>query len=87
MTTKKENEEYGEDSKEEMQKELVSEEQSEDGFDGQSAGEIEVIEKETLNLKDLDENRQIGSEISNEMKRSYIDYAMSVIVARALPSA
>jgi DNA gyrase subunit A len=48
--------------------------------------EAEVLEKATLNLKDLDENRVIGAEISTEMKRSYIDYAMSVIVARALPS-
>jgi DNA gyrase subunit A len=48
--------------------------------------EAEVLEKTTLNLKDLDENRVLGAEISTEMKRSYIDYAMSVIVARALPS-
>jgi DNA gyrase subunit A len=78
--------EYEEDSKEEMQKELESEEKSEDGFDGASAAEIEVLEKESINLKDIDENRQLGAEISTEMKRSYIDYAMSVIVARALPS-
>ncbi|MBM3247404.1 DNA gyrase subunit A [Candidatus Pacearchaeota archaeon] len=48
--------------------------------------EAEVLEKTTINLKDLDENRVLGAEISTEMKRSYIDYAMSVIVARALPS-
>ena len=50
-------------------------------------GESEVLEKTEINLKDLDENRVINAEISNEMKRAYIDYAMSVIVARALPSA
>lgn len=49
--------------------------------------ESEVLEKETINLKDLTEDRTIGAEISTEMKRSYIDYAMSVIVSRALPSA
>ncbi len=49
--------------------------------------EADVLEKETINLKDLDEHRVLGAEISTEMKRSYIDYAMSVIVARALPSA
>jgi DNA gyrase subunit A len=48
--------------------------------------DIETLEKTELNLKDLDENRVINSEISGEMKRAYIDYAMSVIVARALPS-
>ncbi len=49
-------------------------------------GESELLEKTEINLKDLDENRVVNSEISNEMKRAYIDYAMSVIVARALPS-
>ncbi|MFA5857237.1 MAG: DNA gyrase subunit A [Candidatus Pacearchaeota archaeon] len=34
----------------------------------------------------MDENRVVASEISNEMKKAYIDYAMSVIVSRALPS-
>jgi DNA gyrase subunit A len=48
---------------------------------------IETLEKTELNLKDMDENRVVGSEISTEMKRAYIDYAMSVIVSRALPSA
>jgi DNA gyrase subunit A len=50
-------------------------------------GDVEKLEKEELNLKDMDENRVVGSEISTEMKKSYIDYAMSVIVSRALPSA
>jgi len=49
--------------------------------------EIETLEKTTINLKDMDEDRVIGSEITNEMKKAYIDYAMSVIVSRALPSA
>ena len=53
---------------------------------GNGNGEAEVLEKTEINLKDLDENRVISSEISTEMKRAYIDYAMSVIVARALPS-
>ncbi len=50
-------------------------------------GESELLEKTEINLKDLDENRVVNSEISGEMKRAYIDYAMSVIVSRALPSA
>ena len=49
--------------------------------------EAEVLEKTSLNLKDMDENRVIPTEISSEMKRAYIDYAMSVIVSRALPAA
>ncbi len=49
-------------------------------------GESETLEKTSINLRDMDEDRVVGSEISGEMKRAYIDYAMSVIVARALPS-
>src|SRR3989338_5919454 len=49
-------------------------------------GDMEVLEKEALNLKDMDENRVVGTEITKEMKKSYIDYAMSVIVSRALPA-
>ena len=48
--------------------------------------EIEQLEKKSLNLKDLSEDRILNSEISGNMKRAYIDYAMSVIVSRALPS-
>ncbi len=48
--------------------------------------EIEHLEKDDLNLKDIDSDRVIVSEISREMKKAYIDYAMSVIVSRALPS-
>jgi len=33
----------------------------------------------------IEDKRLIQHEIHNEMKNSYIDYAMSVIVARALP--
>lgn len=36
-------------------------------------------------LKDNAENRVIVSDLSKEMKKSYLDYAMSVIVSRALP--
>ncbi|MBT4166174.1 DNA gyrase subunit A [archaeon] len=49
-------------------------------------GDTEHLEKTTINLKDLNEDRTINSEITNEMKKAYIDYAMSVIVSRALPS-
>ena len=45
-----------------------------------------TLSKTDLNLKDIDKDRIVISEISNEMKSSYIDYAMSVIVSRALPS-
>ena len=50
------------------------------------SGEIETLEKSEINLKDIGEDRVVNSEISGEMQRAYIDYAMSVIVSRALPS-
>jgi len=66
-----------EENNNEMQKKII---EDSNGID------VEKLEKETVNLKDIDENRVVGSEISNEMKKAYIDYAMSVIVSRALPS-
>ena len=54
---------------------------------GNGSNGAEKLEKAEINLKDMDENRVVGTEISTEMKRAYIDYAMSVIVSRALPSA
>ena len=33
----------------------------------------------------LEDSKLIQTEIHDEMKKSYIDYAMSVIVGRALP--
>lgn len=49
--------------------------------------EPEKLEKSSgVNIRDLDENRVLASEITGEMQKSYIDYAMSVIVSRALPS-
>lgn len=83
MTAKKE-----EDFEEENEKEELEEDEDsvEDDSEENGNGEAEVLEKSEINLKDLDENRVVPSEISTEMKRAYIDYAMSVIVSRALPS-
>jgi len=74
-------EDEAEDEEEDEEDEDKNDEEEENGN-----GESEVLEKVDINLKDLDENRVINTEISNEMKRAYIDYAMSVIVSRALPS-
>jgi len=70
-----------------QEKEKMKEEKTENNK-SKSNGDYaaETLEKKELNLKDMDENRVLGSEISNEMKRAYIDYSMSVIVSRALPS-
>jgi len=57
------------------------------GNNGNRSDGAEKLEKTEINLKDMDENRVVGTEISTEMKQAYIDYAMSVIVSRALPSA
>ncbi|MEK6914884.1 MAG: DNA gyrase subunit A [Nanoarchaeota archaeon] len=63
------------------QEELNSDEDNND-----NGTEIEKLEKGGINLKDLDKDRVLNVEISKEMKKAYIDYAMSVIVSRALPS-
>jgi len=46
------------------------------------------IEEKEIAKNSIDEGSKgiVGAEISEEMKKAYIDYAMSVIVARALPS-
>lgn len=44
-------------------------------------------EKEEENLKENDHDKIVPIEISQEMKKSYINYAMSVITDRALPDA
>jgi len=49
--------------------------------------EIEMDEKELAkDMIDEKGRKIVGAEVSEEMKKAYIDYAMSVIVARALPS-
>ena len=71
------------------QSEIEIEEKQEETkpVNGNGNSGAEKLEKQDINLRDMDENRVVGSEISTEMKQAYIDYAMSVIVARALPSA
>ncbi|MFA5258746.1 MAG: DNA gyrase subunit A [Candidatus Pacearchaeota archaeon] len=77
-----------EEDKDEMNKEESLEDEDLETADTEENGngEAELLEKADINLKDLDGDRTINTEISNEMKRAYIDYAMSVIVSRALPS-
>lgn len=52
--------------------------------------EIDEIEEEKESKKENEEMKSekgvINTEISEEMKKSYLDYAMSVIVSRAIPS-
>jgi len=50
--------------------------------------EIEVEKKKEIEKNIVDESGKniVGAEITEEMKKAYIDYAMSVIVSRALPS-
>jgi len=79
-------EEVGKTDAEEEKLENFENEKEEEGENGNGT-DVESLEKTEINLKDLDENRVVASEISDEMKRAYIDYAMSVIVSRALPSA
>src|SRR3989338_4474771 len=52
----------------------------------ESEDDVETLEKQEINLKDLGEERVVNTEISGEMQNAYINYAMSVIVSRALPA-
>ena len=55
--------------------------------ENENGNEIENIDKKEIEKEEIEEGKKIiGAEISEEMKKAYIDYAMSVIVARALPS-
>lgn len=45
-----------------------------------------MTEEKEENEKIEDSKRVVNTEISEEMKKSYLDYAMSVIVSRAIPS-
>ncbi len=74
------------DEESESEDEDSESDEEKDNETSKNGNEIEQLEKEELNLKDLDENRVLNSEISIEMKKAYIDYAMSVIVSRALPA-
>ena len=38
------------------------------------------------NEQQMNENRIIDVDLQNEMRQSFLDYSMSVIVARALPA-
>jgi DNA gyrase subunit A len=73
-------------AKEDIDEEDIEEESEEESENGHENGDTEILEREKINFKDLDSDRVVGAEISNEMKQAYIDYAMSVIVSRALPS-
>ncbi|MFH1307406.1 MAG: DNA gyrase subunit A [archaeon] len=58
--------------------------EDENGFEN----EIEAENKKEIEKDSIDEKgkRIVAAEISEEMQKAYIDYAMSVIVSRALPS-
>ena len=63
--------------------EVVEEGTSEEGTSDDEEVEISGIIKEDLKA---DEHGVINAEVSNEMKKAYLDYAMSVIVSRAIPA-
>jgi len=63
----------------------IEEENSEEENDEEETEKTDKQEKCDNPMKEC-EKGIINSEISSEMKKAYIDYAMSVIVARALPS-
>ena len=73
-------EEYEEDSREESEEDAKYEKSKEE--DEKEKGKKEENGSEDENTKGV-----INTEISGEMKKAYLDYAMSVIVSRAIPAA
>ena len=69
---------------EENEEEIESEEES--NKESAENEDVEALSKSEINFKDVGEDRTVKTEISGEMQRAYIDYAMSVIVSRALPA-
>lgn len=66
-----------------MYKRMAKEEENEK----EEAEEMEIDEKELAkDMIDESGRKVVGAEISGEMKQAYINYAMSVIISRALPS-
>jgi DNA gyrase subunit A len=73
--------EESKDAEEELEEDNDSENDGDGGED-----EDDKRSKDEKQLKLVEERGIISTEISEEVKKSYLDYAMSVIVSRALPS-
>ena len=43
------------------------------------------MNEEEKNIEELEKDRMVSVNLVNEMKTSFLDYSMSVIVARAIP--
>ncbi len=86
--TEDENEEIEDETndKDESEESVSTENGNDNGNNEESEDEVETLEKQEINLKDLGEERVVNTEISGEMQKAYINYAMSVIVSRALPA-
>ena len=66
---------------------MAEEEKKNGNGNGENAAEEEALESEKKRReKDMIEPGVQAAEVVDEMEKSYIDYAMSVIVQRALPS-
>ncbi|MEK6891112.1 MAG: DNA gyrase subunit A [Nanoarchaeota archaeon] len=85
-TDEDENEDEIDESSEEEEDESNGNPEKESENASDENEEIETLTKQEINFKDIGEDRVVNSEISTEMQKAYIDYAMSVIVSRALPS-
>jgi len=82
--------EFTDDEEEEMNEETENEVEGELEIGELEEDEEEKEEKETskkpVEFPDEDPKRVIPVEVSEEMKKAYLDYAMSVIVSRAIPA-
>ncbi len=79
-------------AQEKENKEIKSKENKENKEAEKENGEVENIEEKEMEKSAIEDVKSekgmkiIGAEVTQEMQKAYIDYAMSVIVSRALPS-
>jgi len=64
----------------------INEENNEEIEETEDTEESEETSNEDSKEEIVDEKKVIPAEVSEEMKKAYLDYAMSVIVSRAIPA-
>lgn len=75
-----------EDEKEVEETESESSEESSEEEETEDEEEIVETDEERNKRVLIEEKGVVNSEVSEEMRKAYLDYAMSVIVSRAIPS-
>ena len=75
------------DSQDEDESEEDSDEESEEDSDEEPKEKVDLSKQRELFRASIKAKELIDAEVSTEMRDAYLNYAMSVIVARAIPAA